>query len=101
VKTQNRKHQRTRKQRRDSGNRSDTNMLNSAPFKIWDALKQFYPHEKEILNVVRTLNSLGVDRNIIAAALGLQKWGPFYGSLEWTEADVKALLEGYSVSRKT
>jgi hypothetical protein len=87
---QNRDRQRNRKQRPDAENRSDTVMLTAAPFKIWDTLKQFHPHKKEILNVVRILNSLGVNRNIIAATLG-----PFYGSLEWTEEDVKGLLEGY------
>ena len=101
MKTQNRVRQRTRKKKRDSENRSDTNMLSAAPFKIWDTLKQYYPHEKEIVNVVRILNSLGVNRNIIAATLGLQKWGSFNGSLEWTEKDVKDLLEEYSASRKT
>jgi hypothetical protein len=75
---QNRDRQRNRKQRPDAENRSDTVMLTAAPFKIWDTLKQFHPHKKEILNVVRILNSLA-----------------FYGSLEWTEEDVKGLLEGY------
>jgi hypothetical protein len=80
---QNRDRQRNRKQRPDAENRSDTVMLTAAP------------HKKEILNVVRILNSLGVNRNIIAATLGLQRWKTFYGSLEWTEEDVKGLLEGY------
>ena len=95
MKTQNRERQGNRKQRRDAENRSDAVMLTAAPFKIWDTLKQFHPHKKEILNVVRILNSLGVNRNIIAATLGLQRWKTFYGSLEWTEEDVKGLLEGY------
>jgi hypothetical protein len=71
-------------------------VLTAASFKIWDAIKQFHPHKKEILNVVRILNSIGANRNIIAATLGLQRWKTFYGGSEWTEEDVKGLLEGYS-----
>ena len=95
MNTQNRGRQRKRKQRPDAENRSDTVVLTAAPFKIWDTLKQFHPHNKEILNVVRMLNSIGVNRNIISATLGLQRWKTFYGSLEWAEEDVKGLLEGY------
>ena len=95
MKTQNRERQRKRKQRRGAENRSDTVMLTAAPFKIWDTIKQFHPHKKEILNVVRILNSIGVNRNIIAATLGLQRWKTFYGGCEWTEEDVKDLVEGY------
>jgi hypothetical protein len=95
VKTQNRERQRKRKQRRGSENRSDTGVLTAAPFKIWDTIKQFHPYKKEILNVVRILNSIGVNRNIIAATLGLQRWKTFYGGGEWSETDVKDILEGY------
>jgi hypothetical protein len=95
VKTQNRDRQRKRKQRRGAENRSDTVMLTATPFKIWDALKQFHPHKKEILTVVRMLNSIGANRNIIAATLGLQRWKTFYGGCEWTEEDIKYLLEGF------
>ncbi|MHC4586259.1 MAG: hypothetical protein ACYS3N_17140 [Planctomycetota bacterium] len=95
MKTQNRERQRKRKQRRDSESRSDTVVLTAAPSKIWDTIKQFHPHKKEILNVVRMLNNIGANHNIIAAALGLQRWKIFYGGCEWTEEDVKGLLEGY------
>ena len=95
MKTQNRERQRKRKQRRGAENRSDTVMLTAAPIKIWDTIKQFHPYKKEILNVVRILNSIGVNRNIIAATLGLQRWKTFYGGYEWTEEDVKDILEGY------
>ena len=97
MNTQNRGRQRKRKQRPDAENRSDTVVLTAAPFKIWDTLKQFHPHKKEILNVVRILNNMGANHNIIAAALDLQRWKTFYGGSEWTEEDVKGLLEGYSV----
>lgn len=101
MRAQNRERQRNRKQRQDAENRSDPVVLTAAPFKIWDTLNQLHPHKKEILNVVRILNSLGANHNIIAAILGLQRWKTFYGSLEWTEEDVKGLLEGYRASRKT
>ena len=95
MKTQNRERQRKRKQRRGTENRSDTVVLTAEPFNIWGTIKQFHPHKKEILNVVRMLNRIGVNRNIIAATLGLQRWKTFYGGCEWTEEDVKGLLEGY------
>ena len=93
MKTQNRERQRKREQRRGSENRSDTVVLTAAPFKIWDTIKQFHPHKKEILNVVRILNSIGINRNIIAATLGLQRLKIFYGDCEWTEEDIKYLME--------
>jgi len=96
VRTQNRERQRNGKQRQDTENRSDTVLLTAAPLKIWDILRQYHPYQKEILNVVRILNSVGVKRNIIAARWGLQKWKTFYGNYDWTEEDVKGLLEGYS-----
>ena len=101
MKTQNRVRQRKRKQIQGAENRSDTDILTAAPFKIWETIKQFHPHKKEILNVVRMLNSLGANHNIIAATLGLQSWKTLYGGCEWTEEDVKGLLEGYRASRKT
>ena len=45
--------------------------------------------------MVRMLNSIGANRAIIAAALDLQRWKTFYGDCEWTEEDVKGLLDGY------
>jgi hypothetical protein len=93
VMTQNRVRQRKMKQRWSSEYKSDTVMPTSAPFKIWDTIKQFHPHKKEILNVVRILNSIGINRNIIAATLGLQRLKIFYGDCEWTEEDIKYLLE--------
>jgi hypothetical protein len=95
VKTQNRERQRKKKQRWGSERKSDTVMPTAAPFRLWDTIKNFHPHKKEILIVVRTLNSIGANRNIIAAALGLQGWKTFYGSGEWTEKAVKGLLERF------
>jgi hypothetical protein len=71
-------------------------MLTAAPFKVRDTLKQFHPFQKEILNVVRLLNSIGLNCNIIADTLDLQGLKIFYGGSEWTEKDVNGLLEGYS-----
>jgi hypothetical protein len=78
-------------------NRSDTVMLTAAPLRIWDTLKLFHPHTKEILSVVRVLERMGAKRSIIAAALGLQGWQNFCGGCEWTTEDVKDILEVYRV----
>ena len=96
VKLQNRKLQRRWKERQAADvKKSDTVMLSATTCNIWDTIKQFHPYKKEILNVVRMLNSIGVNRNIIAATLGLQRWKTFYGGCEWSETDVKDILEGY------
>jgi hypothetical protein len=78
-------------------NRSDTVVLNAAPFRIWDTLKKFHPHSKEILTVARILRRMGARHNMIAAALGLQDWKDFCGINEWTSEDVIDILDGYRV----
>jgi hypothetical protein len=88
VKTQDRERQRKMKQRRAAENRSDTVVPTAESFKIC------HPHKKEILTVVWILNNIGVNHNIIAATLDLQRWKTFYGGCEWTEEDVQGLLEG-------
>ena len=70
-------------------------MLTAALFKIWDIIQYFHPYKNEILNVVRILNSMGANLNIIAATLDLQRWKTFYGDCEWTEEDFKNILEGF------
>jgi hypothetical protein len=70
-------------------------MSASTPFKVWDTVSQFHPYKNEILSVVKILNNIGVNCNIIAAALDLQRWKTFYGGREWTQEDVQGLLEGY------
>ena len=99
MKAQNRERQRNRKQRWGSGNRSDTVGISVPPFLVWDAIKQFHPYKKEILIVVRTLNSVGAKRNIIAAALNLQGWKTFYGDSEWTKEDVNGLLKEFRAQK--
>ena len=69
---------------------------NRKPIKIWDTISQFHPYKNEILNAVKILNSIGANCKIIAATLDFQGWKTFYGGSEWTEEDVKGLLEGYS-----
>jgi len=66
---------------------------------VWDAIKQFYPYKKEILIVVRILNSIGSNRNIIAAALDLKGWKTFYGGSEWTVEDVNGLLQEFRAQK--
>jgi len=96
VNTQNRVRQRKGKPKRASGNRADTIGISVTPFKVWDTIREFHPYKNEILSVVKILNSMGANCNIIAATLGLQGWRTFYGGCdEWTAEDVKALLEGY------
>ena len=95
MKMTNRERQRKKKRKQVAENRSDTVVLTAAPVRIWDTIKQFHPYKNEILNVVRMLNSVGANQIIIAATLDLQRWKTFYGDDEWTEADVKDLLEGY------
>ena len=95
MKTQNRERQRKKAQKLGAKNRSGTDMPAAMLFKIWDTNKQFHPYKNEILSVVRVLSSIGANGLLIAAALGLQGWKTFYGLCEWTEEDVKGLLEGY------
>ena len=96
VKTQNREWQRRWKERQAAdGKKYDAGMLPSTTCNIWDTIKQFHPYKKEILNVVRMLNNLGVSLNIIAATLGLKRWKTFYEGGEWTDADIKDILEEY------
>ncbi len=49
--------------------------------------------------MVRTLNSIGANRNIIAAALDLKGWKTFYGGSEWTEEDVNGLLKEFRAQK--
>ena len=92
MKAPNRERQRKRKEGRGAENRSDTVMLPVTSRKICDTIKQFHPYKKEILNVVRILDSIEVNFKIIAATLGLKGWKTFYGGGEWTEEDVKDIL---------
>ena len=85
-----------RERQRSAEHRADTDLLTAEPFRIWDTIKQFHPHKKEILTVVRVLNRLGVKHTMIAAALDLQGWQSFYGVCEWTDEDVEDILDGYS-----
>jgi hypothetical protein len=96
VKIQIREWQRRLKERQAAdGKRSDTAILPATASKSWDTIKQFHPYKKEIQNLVRIMHSIGISFNIIAATLGLQGWKTFYGGGEWTEEDVKDILEGY------
>ena len=55
-------------------------------------LMQMNPHRKEIVGLIKILNSMGVSFKLIAACLSLQRWKNYYGSGEWTEEDVKGIL---------
>ena len=58
-------------------------------------LEKYHPQRNQIYLVVRIMNNIGVSLKLIAATLNLQKWKTFYGGCEWTEEDVKDLVEGY------
>jgi len=95
VKTQNRERQRKGKPKRTSGNRADTIGISVKPFKVFNTISRFHPYKNEILSVVKILNNIGANCNIIAATLDLQGWRTFYGGCGWTAEDVKGLLEGH------
>ena len=57
-------------------------------------LMQMNPHRKEIVGLINILNRMGANFKLIAACLSLQRWKNYYGSDEWTEEDVKGILEG-------
>jgi hypothetical protein len=57
--------------------------------------EKYHPHRKQVYHVVRTMNSLGVDLNLIAASLNLRRWKTFYGDNDWSQEDVKELIESY------
>jgi len=95
VNTQNRVRQRKGKPKRTSGNRAYTIGISVKPFKVFNTIRQFHPYKDEILSVVKILNNIGANCNIIAATLDLKGWKTFYGGCEWTEEDVQDLLEGY------
>ena len=57
--------------------------------------EKYHPQRNEIYHVVRTMNNLGVNLNLIAASLNLHGWKTFYGDNEWTREDVKELIDVY------
>lgn len=59
------------------------------------------PYRKEIVSLIGVLNTIWVNFRIIAACLNLQNWKKFMGHGEWTEKDVKKILEGNEVLTKS
>jgi len=57
-------------------------------------LMQINPHRKEIVGLIDILNRMGANFNLIAACLNIQRWKNYDGIDEWTEEDVKKVLEG-------
>jgi hypothetical protein len=96
VQTKNRESRRRWKEEQAADvKKFDAGMLPASTCKVWNTIKHFHPYKKEILDVVRMLNSIGVNRNIIAAALGLKRWNTFYSGGEWTDEDIKDILQEY------
>ena len=58
------------------------------------------PYRKEIVSLIRTLSKIGVSFKLIAACLCLQKWKKYSGNVEWTEEDVKKILERIGILAK-
>ena len=44
--------------------------------------------------MVKIMNNIGLDQNLIAATLNLQKWKTFYGDNDWKVEDVKEVING-------
>jgi hypothetical protein len=61
---------------------------------IKELLEKYHPQRREIYLVVRIMNNIGLDQNLIAAALDLQKWKTFYGDNDWKVEDVKEVIDG-------
>jgi hypothetical protein len=55
---------------------------------------QYHPQWREIYLVVRIMNNIGANLNLIAATLNLQKWKTFYGDIDWKVEDVKEVIDG-------
>ena len=62
---------------------------------VREFIEKYHPQNKEIYFVVRIMNNIGLDQKLIAATLKLQKWKTFYGENNWSQEDVKELIEGY------
>ena len=61
---------------------------------VRELLKKYHPQRREIYFVVRIMNNIGLDQNLIAATLNLQKWKTFYGDYYWKVEDVKEVIDG-------
>ena len=62
---------------------------------VRELLEKYHPQRREISFVVRIMNNIGLDQNLIAAAtLNLQKWKTFYGDYDWKVEDVKKVIDG-------
>ena len=44
--------------------------------------------------MVKIMNNIGLDQDLIAATLNLQKWKTFYGDNDWRVEDVKEVING-------
>ena len=97
MKEQHWKGQKNKEDRLGAENPSDKDKPAASLFKVWETIMQFHPYKHELLNVINILNGIGANCIIIAAALDLQRWKSFCGVFEWTEKDVKVLLEGFKL----
>ena len=57
--------------------------------------EKYHPQRREIHHVVKLMNSFGVNLNLIAASLNMRRWKNFYGDNDWSQEDVRELVESY------
>ena len=56
--------------------------------------EKYHPQRKQVYHMVKTMNNLGVNLNLIAASLNLRRWKTFYGDNDWKVEDVKEVIDG-------
>lgn len=61
---------------------------------VRELLENYHPQRRDIYFVVRIMNNIGLDQNLIAATLNLQKWKTFYGDHDWKVDDIKEVIDG-------
>ena len=57
-------------------------------------LEKYHPQWQEIYLVVRIMNIIGANLNLIAATLNMQKWKTPFGGIDWKVEDVKQVIDG-------
>jgi len=67
--------------------------MESAKLNIRDLVERFHPHKREIYHTIRVLNQIGLNCNMIAASLCLQKWKTFSGTYDWNADDIEEILD--------
>ena len=69
--------------------------MESTKLNIRKLVENFHPHKGEIYHTIRVLNKIGLNCNMIADSLCLQKWKTFSGTYDWNVDDIKEVLEAH------